>query len=549
MALNLSTEPDDYRQRLALMLSQSGLDSSPIRSGWQGASRLAHTLAGGMMMNNIAQEQGDANKQVADFLMKMAAGGQPNSAGAPTDIRPRVASLGDPTETPPPSELRPTNPLPAPVAAAPSQARPSPMPPAQLGPVQSAAPGTFMDRWQGISDGSPTGNNMPAIPGGFDNRWAGVTDAIKEGVFDPQGQNYSAFASANPPPAAGPPMPPQAPMMPSPNGPNTYSPMIGGPPPRPMPQGGPAGAPTERGASMPPPTSMPRPTAPQGGSTALQQTSPMQSDADLRGMAAQLIANPRVDPTIKQAILGQFLPKDNQIMQMPDGTVLAVNARTGTAVPLYKGPPKPQIVPEGAALVSEQGNKLYESAPKPQVVGEGASLVGPKGEPLFQGQPKPPTGYEWANGATPTGQKSLQPIVGGPESKLTGNTAGHVAMLDSALSDWDKTRATLLAPWGIGGTIGHVTGSFDVGRAQRNVTVALEAALRMMSGAAVPEAEVTRYKQMFMPGPMDNPQTAAQKLDNLEAFMRKARSNIMQGRVLQTDQPQGAQRADPMGLR
>jgi hypothetical protein len=54
---------------------------------------------------------------------------------------------------------------------------------------------------------------------------------------------------------------------------------------------------------------------------------------------------------------------------------------------------------------------------------------------------------------------------------------------------------------------------------------------------------------MFMPGPMDNPQTAAQKLDNLEAFMRKARSNIMQGRVLQTDQPQGGQRADPMGLR
>jgi hypothetical protein len=153
MALNLSTEPDDYRQRLALMLSQSGLDSSPIRSGWQGASRLAHTLAGGMMMNNIAQEQGDANKQVADFLMKMAAGGQPNSAGA-TDIRPRVASLGDPTETPPPSELRPTNPLPAPVAAAPSQARPSPMPPAQLGPVQSAAPGDIHgpmagdQRWQ-----------------------------------------------------------------------------------------------------------------------------------------------------------------------------------------------------------------------------------------------------------------------------------------------------------------------------------------------------------------------------------------------------------------
>lgn len=57
-------DPDEYRKKLAAALVQQGLDSSPIRSGWQGAARMAQALVGTMQMNNLQDEAtGDLLKQ------------------------------------------------------------------------------------------------------------------------------------------------------------------------------------------------------------------------------------------------------------------------------------------------------------------------------------------------------------------------------------------------------------------------------------------------------------------------------------------------------
>jgi hypothetical protein len=83
---------------------------------------------------------------------------------------------------------------------------------------------------------------------------------------------------------------------------------------------------------------------------------------------------------------------------------------------------------------------------------------------------------------------------------------------------------------GVSGLAASKTNIGDTGRAQRTVRTAIEAALRVMTGAAAPETEVVRYEKMFMPSPFDSVPTANQKLDQLEQFMANADALVSQGR-------------------
>lgn len=60
---------------------------------------------------------------------------------------------------------------------------------------------------------------------------------------------------------------------------------------------------------------------------------------------------------------------------------------------------------------------------------------------------------------------------------------------------------------------------------------AIEAALRAMTGAAAPESEVDRYMDLYMPNATDTYETANQKLGNLHAFIKNAKS--LSGQVQQ----------------
>jgi hypothetical protein len=101
---------------------------------------------------------------------------------------------------------------------------------------------------------------------------------------------------------------------------------------------------------------------------------------------------------------------------------------------------------------------------------------------------------------------------------------------------------------GISGAAASALNMGDTGRANRTVTVAIEGALRAMTGAAAPEAEVKRYENMFMPSPYDSRATATQKLNQLEDFLNNAQRLVTQGRNPGGDRP-ATRASDPLGLR
>ena len=166
---------------------------------------------------------------------------------------------------------------------------------------------------------------------------------------------------------------------------------------------------------------------------------------------------------------------------------------------------------------------------------------------------KAPSGFEWIN---PQDQsQGLRAIPGGPATHMSVELSGKLALMEEAQKAIPGTKKTLLEPWGALGAgqslaasmpwVGDIAAlSGEIGMAKRNVRAGIEAALRVMTGAAAPETEVRRYMDMFMPGITDTKESAAQKLGLLEGFMNNARELVTRGRTA-TPGPGGAGNAAP----
>lgn len=175
------------------------------------------------------------------------------------------------------------------------------------------------------------------------------------------------------------------------------------------------------------------------------------------------------------------------------------------------------------------GEKLY-------AVGGGAPGATAPREIATGGPEKPPQGYDWIDKNDPT--KGLAAIPGGPEAKIPANEAGYLAMMNASKEGVANARKFFLDPSFKGGAIsaagsavGQALNAGDIGRAQRDIKMATETALRIMTGAAAPETEVKRYADMFTPSVYDSRATRAQKLNNLENFLNQAQTNMTAGRV------------------
>lgn len=163
------------------------------------------------------------------------------------------------------------------------------------------------------------------------------------------------------------------------------------------------------------------------------------------------------------------------------------------------------------------------------------------------GLTKPPSGFEWVDAADRS--KGLRAIPGGPGEHISSEVAGRMALMETAMPGVKAAREVFLREWGPGDVGKNVASripgvgdaawaSGDVGIARRSVRTAIEAALRVMTGAAAPESEVVRYESMFMPGVNDTRESAKQKLDQLETFMGSAKEIALRGR---TSNPQSTQ--------
>lgn len=92
--LIVGTDPDEYRKKLALMLTQSGLSTEPIRSHWQGAARLAQALVGGLQMQALRNEGDDDAQAITNIL---ATGRTADAPATPSPAPQAMASaLSDP---------------------------------------------------------------------------------------------------------------------------------------------------------------------------------------------------------------------------------------------------------------------------------------------------------------------------------------------------------------------------------------------------------------------------------------------------------------------
>lgn len=134
-------------------------------------------------------------------------------------------------------------------------------------------------------------------------------------------------------------------------------------------------------------------------------------------------------------------------------------------------------------------------------------------------------------------------------SRLPQNTIGATAMLDSADKELTpENRALLTRDWNAKELAGAATNIGPVARAQRAVRTKVEASLRLMTGAAAPEQEVTRYVDMFMPSYLDSKETKLQKMRLLDEFGANAKKNALQGRPTPEGQPEVPVQPTPEGV-
>lgn len=164
------------------------------------------------------------------------------------------------------------------------------------------------------------------------------------------------------------------------------------------------------------------------------------------------------------------------------------------------------------------------------------------------GGEKPPTGYRF------TTKGDLEAIPGGPAGKQSADSAGKTALIRQGSLDIDRFRklitnedgsynrailSTLLAPGAIGSR-------------EENSTLfnAVDARLRLESGAAVPPSEVKAMLKTFAPGALDSDKTITSKLNRLKEFFDLAEEEIGRGKGGKIGKENIDQNNnDPLGIR
>jgi len=180
--------------------------------------------------------------------------------------------------------------------------------------------------------------------------------------------------------------------------------------------------------------------------------------------------------------------------------------------------------PKDGTWMNEAGEELradqFQPIPKP-------------GKTQYDRAQKPPTGYE----PDPENPGGLRPISGGPADRLTPEQGAKAAMIEGAQSSMELIDS-LLFKTNDDGTINYAepdyTNIFNMnmpgggtpwteGRtANAPLKNAIEAKIRLESGAAVPEPEVVRADERFRPSVLDSPATIRIKRHMLKQFLMQA---------------------------
>lgn len=189
-------------------------------------------------------------------------------------------------------------------------------------------------------------------------------------------------------------------------------------------------------------------------------------------------------------------PSDFGFMELPDGTVIRTDPRTGQAAEAFKGQPKPEAKPSAVQeyeYAKEQGFpgtfQDWEASKKGgmslQVDPETGAVTFQQGaniKPMTEGQSKDTVFATRAEGALPLIDKFGDALTSLPES-----VAGQAPL------------------------IGNYMKTPEFQQAEQAGKEFLQAILRKDTGAAITAEETSEYGSVYLPRPGDSPEVLAQK--------------------------------------
>ena len=282
-----------------------------------------------------------------------------------------------------------------------------------------------------------------------------------------------------------------------------------------------------------------------------------------RGVAQNMLASgsPALAQQGFQGLQKSFTPTELR----PGATIGSFDPETGKFNPAYTAPK--EVAPSPLAdLIAERSKlppghpmtKVYDAAiekastHQPPIVqmglGSPVAVTGPNGQQMLVQPPTKPGGKAeivQIGGVAVTPSKN--------NAAMNPGQAAQVAMMEQGSKNIDDFSAKIFVPTGdpsapvrlnksllanVNLPLGSIGGEARESRtAIRN---AIEARLRLESGAAVPETEVDRALDRFMPKPWDSVESAQYKLGQLKQFFGSAISMTKAGNAaspMASDQP------------
>ena len=165
--------------------------------------------------------------------------------------------------------------------------------------------------------------------------------------------------------------------------------------------------------------------------------------------------------------------------------------------------------------------------------------------PQAQAQAAPQGGGQQPAGGYPAGTRQVD------NKPLPVEQAAKIAMVDNAIKTHASARQAILTPEGgfDRQTIATMNANipFTQGRALRqSFKDSIEARLRAESGAAVPDSEVERAMERFMPSTLDSDAAIKSKLDRFENWLKDTQWMTREGRAPQPEAPKQTKKSEAL---
>lgn len=140
---------------------------------------------------------------------------------------------------------------------------------------------------------------------------------------------------------------------------------------------------------------------------------------------------------------------------------------------------------------------------------------------------KPPAGYVWKDDG------SLEPIAGGPATKLSSEVAGRIGVAQSFIDDYKTIRSDIEGGklTGADDKLKQATRVGEQGELLRRIDTGIDGLRRMLTGAGMPVAEAEDYVKRYRPEFTDGKKTLLNKVDGLAKDLGNAFDTVTRGHM------------------